>query len=248
MTSEKQVEANRRNAAKSTGAKTVQGQQIARMNALKHGLRAQRVVIPGEDPEEFEGLLLSLEEYYQPVGSVENLLVERIAYCAWRLQRVNLIETTLMHREHFTLERTRANAEMERARKEMNWIARAFAYDPDEIDLEEEDSDDADDINLPEDEAEALKRNYDKAERAYQRAKEAYDRAEDELKSQSCSLDLVFLRSTEDLERLSRYETTIERRLRNAMQDLERVQAARKAEAAETATVIDLTDLGQGES
>ena len=47
---------------------------------------------------------------------------------------------------------------------------------------------------------------------------------------------------------LSRYETTMERRLRNAVQDLERLQAARKSEAAETATVIDITDLNQDQS
>ncbi len=44
MASENQVEANRRNAAKSTGPKTAQGKQVVRMNALKHGLRAERVV------------------------------------------------------------------------------------------------------------------------------------------------------------------------------------------------------------
>ena len=216
------------------------------MNALKHGLRAECVVIPGEDPEEFEALFRSLEEHYQPVGSVEGLLVERIAYCAWRLQRISLIETAIMRREHFWLERKRANDEMERAGDEMNRIARAFDYDPDEYDLEEEDADD--EHKLPEDEAEALSLSYEKAKKAYEKAEEAYDRAEDELKSSSCSLDVVFRRSTENLERLSRYETTMERWLRNAMQDLERLQAARKVEAAEAATVIDVTDLGQDES
>jgi len=68
------------------------------------------------------------------------------------------------------------------------------------------------------------------------------------VKSSSCSLDAVFRRSANNLERLSRYETTIERRLRAAMQDLERLQAARETQAAEAATVIDITDLDQAES
>ena len=80
MASENQVAANRRNAAKSTGPKTAQGKQVVRMNALKHGLRAERVVIPGEDPEEFEALFQGLQEDWQPVGARENLLVERLAY------------------------------------------------------------------------------------------------------------------------------------------------------------------------
>ncbi len=94
MASEVQVEANRRNAAKSTGPKTAQGKQVARMNALKHGLQAERVVIPGEDPEEFDALYQSLEEDYQPVGSREGLLVERIADCTWRLQREVISESS----------------------------------------------------------------------------------------------------------------------------------------------------------
>ena len=96
MASQKQVAANRRNAANSTGPKSAAGKQIARMNALKHGLQTDQVVIPGEDPAEFEALLGGLEEYYQPVGSLEQVLVERITYCTWRLQRANAIETAIM--------------------------------------------------------------------------------------------------------------------------------------------------------
>ncbi len=61
MTSAKQAAANRRNAAKSTGPKSAKGKQIARMSALKHGLQAEHVVSPGEDPGEFETLYGVLE-------------------------------------------------------------------------------------------------------------------------------------------------------------------------------------------
>ena len=49
MAPEKQFAANRRNAAKSTGPKTAQGKQVARTSALKHGLRAEPVVIPKDE-------------------------------------------------------------------------------------------------------------------------------------------------------------------------------------------------------
>jgi hypothetical protein len=46
MAPKKQVAANRRNAKKSTGPKSAPGKQVVRMNALKHGLQAEHVVIP----------------------------------------------------------------------------------------------------------------------------------------------------------------------------------------------------------
>ena len=49
MTSEKQEKANRQNALKSTELKTSERKAAARHNALKHGLRAEEVLIPGED-------------------------------------------------------------------------------------------------------------------------------------------------------------------------------------------------------
>ena len=255
MTSQKQIEANRRNAAKSTGPKTAKGTQIARMSALKHGFQAEHVVIPGEDPEEFEALFRGLEEHYQPVGLVEGLLVERIAHWNWHLQRVSLIETAIMRKEHFSLEGERAHDEMNRAhyeigrvRREMEQLVRGRKHHPGKHDLEAKFPEDPDERLLAEDKAKILIQRLDKAEEDSKNATEAYEKAEDELKNSFCSLEVVFRRSIENLETLSRYETTIERRLRNAMQDLERLQAARRTEAAATATVIDITDLAQDKS
>jgi hypothetical protein len=246
MATEKQLAANRRNAAKSTGPKSAAGKEVARMNALKHGFQAEQVVIPGEDPEEFEALLKGLDEHFQPIGSLEHVLVDRITYCTWRLRRANLIEIAIMRREHCELESKRARVEMQRTRRNMNTIASAFDSDLDGDDSEEEESNVT--HTLPADKAEALWRDYRIAEEAHNQAEEAHDRAEEELESFSCEIDMVFHRSTNRLENLSRYETTIERQLRNAMQDLERIQAARKAEAAEAATVIDVTDIKEEEA
>ncbi len=138
MASEKQIAANRRNATSSTGPKSAAGKQVARMNALKHGLQSEHVVIPGEDPEEFEALLSGLEEDYQPVGSREILLVERIAYCSWRLQRLGLIETAKMRKEYFLLEKDHTQNEMKRASQEMDWVRIVLEQGPDEHELEEE--------------------------------------------------------------------------------------------------------------
>ena len=51
MTSEKKTEANRRNALKSTGPRTPEGKTAVRLNALRHGLRSEEILLPGEDEE-----------------------------------------------------------------------------------------------------------------------------------------------------------------------------------------------------
>ncbi len=79
MASEKKVEANRRNAQKSTRPKTPEGKAAVRLNAAKHGLLSREAVLPGEDEAAFAGLGERLSAELQPVGELEGLLVERIA-------------------------------------------------------------------------------------------------------------------------------------------------------------------------
>lgn len=83
------VEANRRNALKSTGPKTDQGKRAVRYNAVKHGFFAKQILLSNleDDPEEFEALLKQLREDLHPVGQLEELLVERIALCFWKSRR-----------------------------------------------------------------------------------------------------------------------------------------------------------------
>ena len=47
MTSFLQIEANRRNALRSTGPRTKTGRAVASGNALKHGLTAERIILFG---------------------------------------------------------------------------------------------------------------------------------------------------------------------------------------------------------
>ena len=92
MASQAQINANRRNAEKSTGPKTPQGKLIVSKNAVKHGLLSRSGLLLGEDSEAFKQLYDALFLEFAPESAVEVSLVERIIWTIWRLQRVPRIE------------------------------------------------------------------------------------------------------------------------------------------------------------
>ena len=97
VTSERQKAANQANALHSTGPKTQEGKAVVRLNALRHGLLARDVVLPGEDADAFEDLWNQVRANFSPVGPIEELLVDRIVNAMWRLQRLARAETALFH-------------------------------------------------------------------------------------------------------------------------------------------------------
>src|SRR5580704_482927 len=93
MISQRQQDANRRNAAKSHGPKTPEGLAAVRMNALKHGFTAAEIILPTvEEKIDFEQFRFSFEEEYKPVGPTEQVLVEDIITARWRLNRIRKME------------------------------------------------------------------------------------------------------------------------------------------------------------
>lgn len=96
MATDKQIEANQRNALMSTGPRSLAGKARSRQNALKHGLTASQTMLPGEDPVEFAGLRESLFNSLKPLNDLEFQLVERIASLIWRIRRVPAFEVALM--------------------------------------------------------------------------------------------------------------------------------------------------------
>lgn len=95
MATEKQIRANRSNALKSSGPKTKAGKLKSRLNALKHGLTAEHVVVFDESATDFERFYHDVVEALEPVGTFEEQLSERIAIASWRLRRVYRIENQI---------------------------------------------------------------------------------------------------------------------------------------------------------
>jgi hypothetical protein len=98
MISDAKLEANRRNAAKSTGPKTPEGKAVSKMNALRHGLLSDTVLLPDEDEDRFEAFREGMLQQLQPAGELEQLLADRVVATAWRLRRAAEIETRLLER------------------------------------------------------------------------------------------------------------------------------------------------------
>lgn len=95
MISDKQLQANRANAQKSTGPKTEIGKSISSKNATVYGLRSALPVIDGEDPAEYNDFRNDMIAQFEPVGPMETLLVDRIVHAAWRIRRIGVIEVQL---------------------------------------------------------------------------------------------------------------------------------------------------------
>jgi hypothetical protein len=122
MPSQRQIDANRRNAQLSTGSRTPEGRAAVGFNALRHGLTAQTTVLPNENPEEFQELLDAFFAEYQPAGPTETLLVEQMAMATWRLRRMRALETGLFNIRMSQLSRDEDAAALDPR-------SRAFAYD-----------------------------------------------------------------------------------------------------------------------
>ncbi len=96
MTRSQRREINRANAQHSTGPKTEAGKKSSSLNALRHGLTGQIVVMPTEDLAAYQLHLASFTDEYNPKGATEANLVQALADASWRLNRVAALETNLL--------------------------------------------------------------------------------------------------------------------------------------------------------
>jgi len=86
---------NRANAQKSTGPRTEAGKQRSKMNAFRHGLTGQTVVLPAEDHSAYESHSKSFLNEYHPKDATETQLVQSLIDTSWRQNRAAAIETNL---------------------------------------------------------------------------------------------------------------------------------------------------------
>jgi hypothetical protein len=122
MTTKKQITANRQNAQKA-GVKTEEGKEVSKRNAIKHGILSDEVIIRRGRNAESEELYLEMRsrmvEHFQPVGSLEEALVDELFAAYWRKRRVLRAERALM--EHAALDA--------RIKYSFAYLKKAITYD-----------------------------------------------------------------------------------------------------------------------
>ena len=90
------TEINRANAQHSTGPKTEAGKRRSSLNALRHGLTGQTIVLPADDLQAYQRHIDNFINEYRPKGATESQLVQSLADTAWRQNRAAALETNLL--------------------------------------------------------------------------------------------------------------------------------------------------------
>ena len=222
MTSDKKAEANRRNSLKSTGPRKPEGKAAVRLNALKHGLLSEEVLLPGEDEVALRELAESLRAQLQPVGEEEILLVDRITSLLWRLRRLGRVEAGIFAWELYG--ELAEGAERE-ARAQESTMG---------------------DILIASHTSVTDKRKHGEALERAEKMRVKQD-AETATLGRTFVRDAE---NANAFSKLSRYETTIERGLYNAFHELQRLQAARVAAGSVSpplAVDVELSGLPEGD-
>jgi hypothetical protein len=212
--SERQNKANRRNAQLSTGPRTPEGKARVASNALKHGLTGQQVVLPNENPEEFDTFRTGLWSALDPHGELEETLAERIVIDRWRLRRVPLLESALYRRGH--LEPLIADQEKEVSRYEYTEMSRLLQTQVEETKVDE--------VNR----------------QAHADALAKLKELRSQMDDPSMQITEVFEKYLKTFENLMRYENGLSRSLLRNLHELQRLQAIRAGELVVAPAVVDV--------
>ena len=97
MTTSAQIRRNQQNAKHSTGPRTIAGKNRSRLNAVKHACTAELVLLPAEQPEEFNKRTKAFFEHFMPQNPYEVGLAEEAVYCSWQLKRCREAGWARMH-------------------------------------------------------------------------------------------------------------------------------------------------------
>ena len=100
MTTDLQLIANRENAQHSTGPRTPEGKKRSSLNATRHGLSGQVVVMPYEDLQAYNAFVDRYLKGLNPKTEPEKQVAFDMANTVWKLNRSSSIENGIYAMGH----------------------------------------------------------------------------------------------------------------------------------------------------
>jgi hypothetical protein len=213
MCSERQILANQLNAQRSTGPRTSEGKAKVAVNALKHGLTARDIVLPNEDPNDFDTFRVELLSSLAPHGALESLFADAIVAYAWRLRRIERFEAALYKR---------GCAEL-LARRAEELVTQYESTEKDRVLASLED-----------------KKVAARDREAHADAEERLVRARAELDNPAFNPTRVLEMYPELCKNLERHEAALSRSMLRMLHELERLQAKRSGQYVPVPAVVDV--------
>ena len=95
--SQKQIDANRRNAQKSTGPKTKEGKAKSSMNSIKYGIYSDKFLIKNEKKEDFDEYSNGFINWLNPTNPVLLDMASQIIASGWFAKRYMIVESTILN-------------------------------------------------------------------------------------------------------------------------------------------------------
>lgn len=102
---------------KSTGPRTIAGKERSKLNAVTHGIFSSAIVLKNESQSEYDCLLHELRDAVQPIGMLEDILVENLATLTWRRRRLLIAEGAEIQKGADFLEWDKKELVLEEARE-----------------------------------------------------------------------------------------------------------------------------------
>jgi hypothetical protein len=99
ITPEQRAEISRQNGKKSKGPVTEEGKARSRQNALRHGLRAEVLPLPNEDPAKVAARQAAWDEYYQPQSPAAQHLVTECVRATLLSDRAHTFHTAALSKQ-----------------------------------------------------------------------------------------------------------------------------------------------------
>lgn len=234
MATEKQIAANRQNSKKSTGPRTPEGKAHVGENPIKHGLTAKRVILPDEDPADFEQFRDALWDELAPLGALEEVFAATFVTEAWRQRRITGLEAALSARHLEEPIITKAQHEVHRLKEQLQQKFNRLLG-----------------ISLAGMQEEQLKQAWRSADpdqrKAISDATDELAAAEQKLADAERRIDVPALRMAGEFEVaresyaiLSRYRASCSRSMFSALHELQRLQAARAGSEVAPPDVVDV--------